>query len=71
MIVDGYMKGIRFVCDYLEGEIECEEIGSVQVGCKKMLIKGFYYCVNYQFFIIFIEQVGIIKIVIIFLVGKI
>lgn len=29
MIVDGYMKGIRFVCDYLEGEIECEEIGSV------------------------------------------
>lgn len=71
MIVDGHMKGTRLVCDYSEGEIECEEIGSVQVGCKKTPIKGSYYRVNHQFSTISTEQVGIIKIVIIFLVGKI
>lgn len=39
MVVDGHMKGTRLVCDYSEGEIECEEIGSVKVGCKKTPIK--------------------------------
>lgn len=41
------------------------------MGCKKTPIKGSYYCVNHQFSTISTEQVGIIKIVIIFLVGKI
>lgn len=56
MIVDGHMKGIRLVCDYLEGEIECEELGSVQVGCKKTPIKGSNYCVDHQFYTISTEQ---------------
>lgn len=71
MIVDGHMKGTRLVCDYSEGEIECEEIGSVQVGCKKTPIKVSYYCEDHQFSTISTEQVRMIKIVIIFLVGKI
>lgn len=66
MIVDGHMKGTRLVCDYSEGEIECEEIGSVKVGCKKTPIKGSYYCVGHQFSTVPTEQVRIIKIVIIF-----
>lgn len=65
MIVDGHMKGTRLVCDYSEGEIECEEIGSVKVGCKKTPIKS-YYCVDQQFSTVPTEQVRIIKIVIIF-----
>lgn len=51
---------------------KCKTIYSttVQVGCKKTPIKG-YYCVDHQFSTISTEQVRIIKIVIIFLVGKI
>lgn len=66
MIVDGHMKGTRLVGDYSEGEIECEEIGSVKVGCKKTPFKGSYYCVDHQFSTVPTEQVRIIKIVIIF-----
>lgn len=56
MIVDGHMKGTRLVCDYSEGEIEGEEIGSIQVGCKKTQINGSYYCVDHQFSTISKEQ---------------
>lgn len=70
MIVDGHMKGTRLVWDYSKGEIECEEIGSEKVGCKKTPIKGSYYYVDHQFSTIPTKQARIIKIVIIFLVGK-
>ncbi|XP_062572427.1 uncharacterized protein LOC134234383 [Saccostrea cucullata] len=48
LIIDGHMKGTRLVCDFMEGDICCEEIGSITVGCNQTPVKGSYFCVNHQ-----------------------
>lgn len=44
------MKGICLVCGVMEVKIiDFEELGSIYMGCWKMLMKGFFYCIEYKY----------------------
>ncbi|CAC5391177.1 unnamed protein product [Mytilus coruscus] len=48
LVIDGHMKGTRLICDNDIGDVYCEELGNINVGCMKTLLKGFYFCVDHQ-----------------------
>lgn len=49
IVIDGHMKGTRSVCGATEVKtIDSEELGSIQIGCWKMPMKGSIYFTGHK-----------------------